>query len=82
MVRNECGGMRDAKAGLGSYHSVKKPKGYEKMIIKQENLEKDIQEKFVHKCNCRQGCTYDPKMWCCRIKREMLRPESRGNITM
>lgn len=42
MVRNECGGMRDAKAGLGSYHSVKKPKGYEKMIIKQENLEKDI----------------------------------------
>jgi len=34
--------MGDAKAGLGSYHSVTKPKGYEKTIIKQENLEKDI----------------------------------------
>ena len=42
MVRNECGVMGDAKAGRGSCHSVKTPKGYEKMKIKQENLEKDI----------------------------------------
>lgn len=69
MVRNECVGMRDAKAGLGSYHSVKKLKGYEKMIIKQETWRKTFRKMHLHKCNCRQGCTYDQKCGAAELKR-------------